>query len=95
MVCYLALDETSTIESDVAALKERPRGAELLVAGDFNINLSEPESDWRGEDIAAEMATEGLEDMLAHFLLRRISWCRDRRIWSMIREGREVRSQTD
>ena len=51
------------------ALKERPRGAELLVSGDFNINLEEPEGDRRGEDIVASMATEGLKDMLTRFLL--------------------------
>ena len=33
MGCYLAHDNTSTIESVVAGLKDRPRGAELLVAG--------------------------------------------------------------
>ena len=49
MVGYcLSPDDTSTIESFVAALKERPRGAKLLVVGDFNINLVEPEVDWRG-----------------------------------------------
>ena len=90
--CYLAPDDTLTTESVVAKLKERPRGAEILVAGDFNVNLSEPEGDRRGEDIAAAMATEGLEDMSEHLLPRRRSWCRDRRTWSMIRE---VRSQTD
>ena len=72
--CYLAPDDTLTIESVVVALKERPRGARLLVAGDFNVNLAEPEGDRRGEDIAAAMATEGLEYMLAHFLLLRSSW---------------------
>ena len=60
VVCYLAPDNTLTIESVVAALKERPCGAELLVAGDFNVKLSEPEGDWRGENIAAALATEGL-----------------------------------
>ena len=45
--CYLAPADTSTIESVVAALKERPRGAELLVVGDFNANLAEPEGDRR------------------------------------------------
>ena len=38
---------------------------------------------------------EVLEDMLAHFLPRGRPWCRDGRMWSMIREGREVRSRTD
>ena len=93
--CYLAPDNTSTIESVVSALKERPRGTEILMEGEFNFNLVEPEGDWRGEDIAAAMATEGLEDMLAHLLPRRRSWCRDGRTWSMIWEGREVPSRTD
>ena len=61
--CYLALDNTLTIESVVAALKERPRGAELLVAGDLNVNLSDPEGDRRGEGFAGAMETEGIEDI--------------------------------
>ena len=68
MGCYLAPDDTWTIDSVVFALKECPRGAKLLVAGDFNVNLAKPEGDRRGEDIAAAMATEGLEDMSEHFL---------------------------
>ena len=72
--CYLAPDNTLKIESVVAALKERPRGAELLVAGDFNVNLAELKGDRRGEDITAAMETEGLEDMSAHFLQLRRSW---------------------
>ena len=67
--CYLAPDDTSNIERVVEALKERPKGAELLVAGDMNTNLAEPKDDQRGEDIAADLATEGLEYMSAHFLL--------------------------
>ena len=85
MGCYLAPDDTLTIERFIAALKERPRGAELLVAGESNENLAEPEGDRRGEDIAAAMATEGLEDMSAHFLPRQCSWCRNGRTCSMIR----------
>ena len=56
--CYLAPDNTSTIESVVAALKERPRGAKLLLAGYFNVNLEEPEGDQREDDIVAAMTTE-------------------------------------
>ena len=44
---YLAPGDTLPIESAVATLKERPWGAELLVAGDFNAKLSEPEGDRR------------------------------------------------
>ena len=40
--CYLAPDDTLTIESVVDTLKERPMGSELLVAGDFNSNLADP-----------------------------------------------------
>ena len=93
--CYLAPNNTSTIESVIAALKERPRGAKLFVAGYFNVNLAEPEGDWRGEDIAAAMATEVMEDKSAHFLLPRRLWCQDGRMWSMIWEGREVRYRID
>ena len=93
--CYLDPDNTLTIERVVEALNERPKGARLLVAGDFNANLEEPEGYRRGEDIASELETEGLEDMLVHFLPRRRPWCRDRRPWSMIQEGREVQSRTD
>ena len=93
--CYLAPDDALTIISVVAALKERPWGAKLLVAGDFNTNLLEPKGSGRGEEIAATLVTGGLEDMLVHFLPRRRSRCRDRRMWSMIQTGREARFRTD
>ena len=95
MRCYLAPDNTSTIERFAEALRKRPKGAEMLVAGDLNINFAAPECDRREEDIAATLATEVLEDMAAHFLLRRRRWCWDGRTWSMLRKGREVRSWTD
>ena len=47
--CYLAPEDTSTIESVVAALKEQPRGAALLVAGDLNTTLTYPENNRRGK----------------------------------------------
>ena len=71
--CYLAPNDTSTIESVVAAIKECLRGAELLLAGGFNFNLAEPEGDRRGDDIVADMVTEVLEDMSEHFLSRQRS----------------------
>ena len=66
--CYLAPDDTLTIERVVDALRERPKGAELLVTGDLNMNLVAPEGDRREEDIASTTTTEGLEDMAPHFL---------------------------
>ena len=41
--CYLSPDDTLAIESVVAALKERPMGAKLLVVGYFNANLADAE----------------------------------------------------
>ena len=93
--CHLAPNDTSTIESVVTALKERPRGAELLVAGYFNTKILEPEGDRSGAEIAATLATEGLKDMSAHFLPLRSSWFWDGRTWILIRAGREVRFRTD
>ena len=66
--CYLAPNDTLTIERVVEALRERPKGAELLVVGDLNINFAEPDGDQRVEEMVAILATEGLEDMAAHFL---------------------------
>ena len=40
--CYLAPNDTSAIERVVEALRDRPKGADLLVAGDLNTNLSAP-----------------------------------------------------
>ena len=93
--CYLAPDDTSTIERFVKALKERPKGTELIVAGDLNINFAAPEGNRREEDITATLATEGLEDMAPHVLPRRRRWCQYRRTCCMIRKGREVWSRTD
>ena len=74
--CYLASGENSTIESAVTALKERPRGAALMVAGDLNTTLTEPENDRRGTDIAAVLKEEGLEDVAMHFLPQQRKWGR-------------------
>ena len=56
--CYLAPDNNSMMERVAEALRERPKGAELLVAGYLNINFAAPEGDRREEDIAATLATE-------------------------------------
>ena len=48
--------------------------AELLVAGVFNVKMSDLEGDRRGEDITEALATEGLKDMSEHFLPRQRSW---------------------
>ena len=93
--CYLYPDDTLTVDIVVAALKERPRGAALLVAVDLNTTLMEPENYQRGTDIAAAMTEEGLEDTATHFLPRRHTWGRERRTRSRFREEKVVRSRTD
>ena len=65
------------------------------MAGDFNVNLATPEGDRRAEDIATTLAMEGLEDMAKHFLPWESRWCRDKRMWGILRKLREVRSWTD
>ena len=95
MGCYLAPDNTSTIKRVIEALRERAKGAELLVGGDLNINFAAPEGDWREEYIVATIATDVLEDMAPRFLLQRRRRCWDRRTWGVLWKGREVRSRTD
>ena len=72
--CYLVPDNTSTIESVVAFLKERPRGDKLLVSGDLNVNLADLEGDRREEETSAALMAAVLEYMFSHFLPQRISW---------------------
>ena len=67
----------------------------MLVVGDFNAKILEPEGYWREKKIAAALASRVLEDISAHFLPHRSSWCRDRRMWSMVQTGRKVRYWTD
>ena len=92
--CYLAPEDDRTIERVVTALGDQPRGTALLVAGDFNTDLGETTSDGRGTEIAAALTEAGVEEMMAHFLPRKRPWGRERRTWSMVREGRVIRSQT-
>ena len=85
---YLAPDDAVTIERVVVAIIQRPHGGALMVAGNFNIELAAPEGISSREDIAASVATVGLEDMSAHFLPRHKYWARDGRTWSMCFQGR-------
>ena len=65
-----------------------------MVAGDFNVDILAPEGR-RAENIATDLATEGLEDMAQHFMPRGRRWCWDRQTWDMRRQGQVVRSWTD
>ena len=65
------------------------------MAGDFNTDLGDTTSDGRGTEIAAALTEAGVEEMMAHFLPRKRLWGSERRTWSMVREGRVIRSRTD
>ena len=47
------------------------------------------------KEIAAVVATAGLEDLLENLLLQRRPWCRERGTWVVVWQGREVRFRTD
>ena len=57
---YIAPEDTETMERVVAAVRKKPRGAELMVAGDFNADIAAPEGNRRAEKIATGIATSGL-----------------------------------
>ena len=77
------------------AISQKPRGDALLVAGNFNTNLSAPEGWMRDEEITADLAAAGLEYMSGQFPPQKKLWLKDSRTWCMRRRGREVRSRTD
>ena len=83
-----------TMETVIHAIGRKPPGAELMVAGDFNVDILVPEGR-RAENIAKDLATAGVEDMAQNFMPRGRRWCRDRRAWDMKRQGQVVRSRTD
>ena len=57
--------------------------------------MADPENDGRGTEIEAALMEAVLEDMAAHFLPPQRRWGWERRAWSMVQEGKVVRSQTD
>ena len=64
----MAPDENSTIEDVIVAISQSPRRGALLLVGNLNTNLTAPEGRARDEEIAAAMATAGIEDINGHFL---------------------------
>ena len=82
------------MEMVVKAIGRKPPGAELMVAGDFNVEILAPEGR-RAKNIATDLATAGVEDMAQNFIPRGRQWCRDRRTWDMKRQGQVVRSRID
>ena len=67
---YIPPADVTTLENITQAFEAFPHGRQLLLLGDLNVNLSSPR-DKRGQTIATEVATLGLEDLLLHFRQRR------------------------
>ena len=93
--CFLAPNDTLKIENAAAALKDLPRGAKVLVAGDLNANLDQTEGYQTEKEIAATLTATILKGMPSHFLMRWSPQFWDGKTWSMVQLGREVRYQTD
>ena len=72
--CYLSPFDNTTIRYVEAAMVDRPRGAELIFAGDLNVDLERTSGQGLDEEIAVAVATVGLEDISAHFLPRGRVW---------------------
>ena len=56
---YVAPEEKVTMETVIAAIGRKPPGAELMVAGDFNMDILAREGR-RAENIATDLATAGV-----------------------------------
>ena len=65
---YVAPVDEETMETVVASIRRKPRGVELMVAGEFNADITAPEGNRRAENIATDLATAGLEDMAQHLM---------------------------
>ena len=61
--CYIVPNDAATIERAVTSISQCPRRAALMVAGDFSTDLATLEEINHGEEIAASVATSGLEDI--------------------------------
>ena len=92
--CYIACSDASTTEDVVSAIMYQTYEAELLIAGNLNTKLEDPEVTPRAEAIADELMASGLMDMGLHFLPRRKMWLKDMCTWRMQWDRQEVWSQT-
>ena len=64
---YLSLGDALTIKIIVTAIGQFPRVTDLMVAGNFNSDLTIPKVNAWGEEIAVALVDAGLEEMLAPF----------------------------
>jgi len=93
---YIPPSDQSTLPHMIAAMdrfRTHRSGKRMIVFGDFNVDLSDPNQDTRGSEIIDAFTTHGLEDLLLHFKPReRYS---HRQTWWQDRGGFTIRSRCD
>ena len=72
--CYLSPFDNTKIWYVEAAMVDCRRGAELIFAGDLNVDLERISGQGPDEEITVAVETVGLEDISTHFLLRGRVW---------------------
>ena len=77
------------------AVGKHPRWSKLLVAGNFNTDLTGPVGGEQDEEISADLAAAGLEDILEDFHTYLCPWNQEKGMWRMVEIVREVRYRTD
>ena len=87
---YLAPEDASSIEHISGATEHLPCGVVLMVVGDLNANIADPESNRRYKAITESLSDSVLEYISVHFFLCRIPWAQGGRTCSMIRQGKVV-----
>ena len=71
-------------------MAEWPRGTELVVVSNFNVDLERMGGRGHNREIVAAVETAGLEYLAGKFLPRRRVWCKDQITWEIVRQGRVV-----
>ena len=74
MGLYLAPDNASSIEHAFGAMVQCPNRDELVVFGDLNRDIVEPEGNTWYKSIVVALVDLGPEDIYIHFLPCRIPW---------------------
>ena len=92
---YLVPDKASAIKAVMAAIRQRPHGADLMLYGDFNANFTVPDENAQNKEIMSALSTAGLEYTSAHLLPRRKPLLRDRQKWIVLFRVQELCSQTN
>ena len=93
--CYLFPNDALTILCVLVDVVKLHCWSKLLVARNFNAELTGPEGAEQDKEFSADLAASGLEDMLEEFHTYLCPWNQEKGMWSMFGVVREVGSRTD